>query len=144
MTPVTLVYTYLLVDDELESFLPGGIYNGELVQDINRQATPSAYDTNMELMPSVIVKPELTTPWGPHHDSSRYYFVAWIYGQVLVPQMDQARERIYQLLHRTQVFNGEGIYDIRHTNDILGTEIAVLGVATIASRFVITLQRVRA
>lgn len=143
MTLISTIQQHLLTDAELEGYLPGGIYNGEVTIDISRQATPEAYDEFSELKPCVILKSEATTPWGPHHDSGRHYITFWMYAQHDIHFMELARERIYQLIHRAELPDSTGIYDIRHANDILGTEVTTLGVPTTVSRYVVTIQRAR-
>lgn len=140
---VPVIQQYLQADSELATYLPGGIYNGEMTVDISRQATPDAYDEFSELKPCLIVKMENATPWGPHQDSGRLYLTLWMYAQHDLQFMESARERIYQLLHRTEIPTSTGLYDIRHANDILGTEVTTLGVPTTVSRYVLTIQRAR-
>ena len=141
MSAFSAVFSKLSGDTALLALLTGGLYDGQLVQDISRQATPAAFDAYAEMKPCGILKPESATPWGPLPDGGRLYLVLWLYAQHDYAALDAARERVYILLHRQQVSSAAGIFDVRHANDVLGAELPGLDVPTIASRFVVTLNR---
>jgi hypothetical protein len=135
------VFNALHGDAAMLTSLTGGLYDGMAVRDITRQATPAAFDEFREMKPCGLLKPESATPWGPLPDSGRLYVVLWLYAQTDYASIDAARERAYVLLHRQQVTATDGIYDVRHANDVLGAEVQALDVPTILSRFVVTVQR---
>jgi hypothetical protein len=141
MSAFSAIFDILSGDATLMAILAGGTYDGLLVADINRQLTPAAYDEYAELRPCGLLKPETATPWGPLPDSGRLYVMLWLYAQTDYTAIEQARERAYQLLHRQQLSTVDGIFDVRHANDVLGAEVAALNVPTIASRYVVTLNR---
>jgi hypothetical protein len=141
MSALVTALQVLQADAALEAILTGGIYNGLLVPEITRQSAPAAYDEFAELLPCGLVQVESASPWGPHADSGRIYLVVWLYAQHDYEALDAARDRIYQLLHREQLSSADGIYDCRHANDVMGAEMVALGVPTMLSRYVITVER---
>ena len=141
MTAYATILAALQADDTLSAILTGGVYDGNAVGDISRQATPAAYDSNSELLPCAILKPETQAPAGPHPDGSRLYLTLWFYQQSGNAEIDAARIRAYHLLHRATLAGGDGLWDIRHANDLLGIEMQALGVPAIMSRYVATVNR---
>lgn len=128
-------------DAQLAVILTGGVYDGMEVGDISRQATPAAYDANSELKPCAILKPETQAPAGPHPDGSRLYVTLWFYQQSGSAAIDAGRVRAYHLLHRATLAGSDGLWDVRHGNDLLGMEMQALGVPAIMSRYVATVNR---
>lgn len=136
---LTAVYNLLVADTTLMSKLTGGIYR---TQEISRQATAAAYDTNLELKPCALLKGTTATPWGPHANSGRLYFQLWLYERSGYASIEPARLRIYTLLHRVRVTpTSGGCYEIVHVGDLLDQEDTGLGAALIQSRFMGTIQR---
>lgn len=136
-----VVVATLQGDAALGALLTGGIYAQQVVNEISRQGTPAAYDAFAELKPCALVAPESVTPWGPLRDSGRYYFTIWFYQQHGAASIEQARTRVYTLLHRQQLSATAGIYDVRHANDVMGIEAQALSALGIMSRYVATVQR---
>ncbi len=128
-------------DAQLAVILTGGVYDGMEVSDISRQATPAAYDDYSELKPCAILKPETQAPAGPHPDGSRLYVTLWFYQQSGSAAIDAGRVRAYHLLHRATLAGSDGLWDVRHGNDLLGMEMQALGVPAIMSRYVATVNR---
>ena len=128
-------------DAQLAGILTGGVYDGMEVSDISRQVTPAAYDDYSELKPCAILKPETQAPAGPHPDGSRLFVTIWFYQQNGSAAIDAGRERAYQLLHRATLAGSDGLWDVRHVNDLLGIEMQALGVPAIMSRYVATVNR---
>ncbi len=141
MTAFATIFTALEGDAVLATILTGGLYDGTEVNDISRQATPAAYDDYSEMKPCAIVKPETQAPAGPHPDSSRLFVTLWFYQQSGSAAIDAGRERAYQLLHRATLAGSDGLWDVRHANDLLGIEMQALGVPAIMSRYVATVNR---
>jgi hypothetical protein len=141
MSVFTAIFDALQADTTLMSILTGGLYSGLAVSDISRQLTPAAYDEFGELRPCGLLKGESATPWGPHDDTGRLYVVLWLSAQRDIAALDAARERTYKVLHRAQVSTSVGLFDVRHANDVMGTEVAALDVPTIASRYYATVDR---
>ncbi len=141
MSAYAMILDALQGDSTLAGILTGGMYDGMEVSDISRQATPAAYDAYSELKPCAILKPETQAPAGPHPDSSRLYVTIWFYQQSGSAAIDAGRVRAYQLLHRATLAGSDGLWDVRHANDLLGMEMQALGVPAIMSRYVATVNR---
>lgn len=141
MSAYATIIAALQGDAMLAGILTGGMYDGTVVGDISRQATPTAYDEYSELKPCAIVKPETQAPAGPHPDSSRLFVTIWFYQQSGSAAIDAGRVRAYQLLHRASMAGSDGLWDVRHVNDLLGIELQALGVPAIMSRYVATENR---
>ena len=141
MSAYATILATLQGDATLASVLTGGLYDGTEVNDISRQATPAAYDDYSELKPCAIVKPETQAPAGPHPDSSRLFVTLWFYQQSGSAAIDAGRVRAYHLLHRATLAGSDGLWDVRHANDLLGIEMQALGVPAIMSRYVATVNR---
>jgi hypothetical protein len=138
---ITSIVSILQSDATLAAILPGGVHRS---QEISRQATAAAYDANRELRPCALVKQESATPWGPYEHSGRLYIVVWLYQRFGYDAIEQARQRIYTLLHRQQISptGGGGCWDVSHVNDVLDQEDSTLGAAMTVSRYVATIRRV--
>jgi hypothetical protein len=137
----TAIYNLLSGDATLMGTLTGGLYGSAV--EISRQATPGAFDGNGELLPCALLKLETASPWGPHDDSGRLYVVVYFYERSGYSNIEAARKRVYELLHRvkvTPVADG-GNYDIRHGNDLIDIEDQALHVPMALSRYVATVQR---
>ena len=141
MSAYATILAALQGDSQLAGILTGGVYDGAQVGDISRQATPAAYDGNSELKPCAILKPETQAPAGPHPDSSRLFVTIWFYQQSGSAEIDAARIRAYHLLHRATLGGSDGLWDVRHANDLLGIEMQALGVPAIMSRYVAMVNR---
>ena len=141
MTAYATILATLQDDASLASVLTGGLYDGTEVNDISRQATPAAYDDYSELKPCAILKPETQAPAGPHPHGSRLFVTLWFYQQSGSAEIDAGRVRAYHLLHRTTLAGNDGLWDVRHANDLLGIEMQALGVPAIMSRYVATVNR---
>jgi len=141
MSAYSAILATLQDDASLAGILTGGLYDGTVINDISRQATPAAYDEYSELKPCAIVKSETQAPAGPHPDSSRLFVTIWFYQQSGSADIDVARIRAYHLLHRSTVAGSDGLWDVRHFNDLLGIELQALGVPAIMSRYVATVNR---
>ena len=141
MSAYATILAALQSDATLDGILTGGVYDGMEVTDISRQATPAAYDSYSELKPCAIVKPETQAPAGPHPHGSRLFVTLWFYQQSRSAAIDAGRVRAYQLLHRATLAGSDGLWDVRHANDLLGIEMQALGVPAIMSRYVATVNR---
>lgn len=139
--PITAIYNALAADSTLTGILSGGLYNWLDTPELSRQATPSAFNEFGEMKPSGLLKPESATPWGPLANGGRVFIVLWLYDQAGFETLDAARERLYTLLHRQQINTEAGIFDIRHSNDILGSEVPGLDVSMVVCRYYATIYR---
>lgn len=142
MSAFSAIVAALQDDATLDGMLTGGIYDGLLVSDVSRQATPNAYDEFGELLPCALVKLESTSPAGPLHDSARTFVTVWLYAQHDLEVIEPARERVYRVLHRQKVgAAADGVFEVRHANDVLGAEVQGLDHPMILSRFAATVWR---
>ena len=141
MSAYTAILAALQGDAALMSLLTGGLYDGIAVTDISRQATPDAYDAWQEMKPVGLLKPESQAPAGPHPHGARLFVALWLYQQAGSAAIDAARERAYQVLHRSQLAGSGGMWEVLHAGDTLGAEVQALGVPVIMSRFVATVNR---
>ena len=141
MTAFAAILAALQGDTALMSILTGGLYDGIAVTDISRQATPDAYDAYQELKPAGLLKPESQAPAGPHPHGARLFMTLWLYQQAGSAQIDAARERAYQVLHRAAFAGSGGTWEVLHAGDVLGAEVQALGVPVIMSRYVATVNR---
>lgn len=128
-------------DAPLVALLTGGLYDGRTVQEISRQNAPAAYDAWGELLPCALVRAENQTPWGPLRNSSRLYVTVWLYQQTGYTAIEAARERIYALLHRKQLSTADGIFEVRHANDLTGLEAQEMPAAMAMCRYYVTANR---
>jgi hypothetical protein len=133
---IQAIVSLLQNDSQLAALLPGGVHRAK---EISRQETSGAYDANRELQPCALVRQETATPWGPHPDSGRLYVTVWFYQRAGYDAIEAARQRVYALLHRQKLANG--MYEIRHANDLLDSEDPALGVPMMMSRYVATVER---
>lgn len=142
MSAFGAVVAVLQGDAMLAATLTGGIYDGMAVGEISRQETPGAYDSVGELLPCALVMPESAAPVGPLPDAGREFVVVWLYDQREYAALETARQRVYALLHRVKVGSAaDGVFEVRHANDVLGTQAPTLGLPMIVSRYVATVWR---
>jgi hypothetical protein len=126
----TTIRNTLAADGTLSNLMTGGIY---AVNKISRSRTPDVFDACDELQPCLNVKLETESPYGPHEDSSVVYVAIQFYEFGGTNVIDQARIRVYQLLHRQEI---AGLAtDIRHTDDILDQEDMALHCDMAVSRY---------
>lgn len=137
---ISQIVTLLTGDSTLMALLTGGAYDGNSVGFISRQNTTAAFDTNGELKPCGLVNTESITPWGEMRYSSRQYVRIWLYQRFGYGTIDQARQRIYTLLHRTRL-NVNGCYWVELSDETPGLDDPDLSCNLIALRYVVTLQR---
>lgn len=135
---IETIVSALTGDATLMALLTGGVYRA---QEISRQATPAAFDANLEVKPCGLVKQEAATRWGPLEDSGRVYVVVWLYERSGYTSIEAARKRIYTLLHRKQLSGSAKLYWVEHSNDLLDGEDPATTWAMILSRFVCTVER---
>ena len=132
---IEAIVQLLQADAQLMAALPGGVHRAV---EISRQATPGAYDEWRELLPCALVRQETATPWGPYEHSARLYVTVWFYQRSGYDSIEVARKRVYALLHRQRIADGN--WGIEHANDLLDSEDTGLGVPMAMSRYVATIQ----
>lgn len=139
----TAIYDVLSTDATLMGTLTGGLYAAGTVGEISRQTTPDAFDDNGEIEPCGLVRFETETPWGVHDHSARLYFTVMLYERVGASAIDEARARMYALLHRQVVVpDGDGAcWEVRHAGDTLDQEDTALGCGLGVSRYMATVSK---
>ena len=129
-------------DGTLTGLLTAGIYTGV---EISRQETPDAFDEFRELLPCALVALDTTAPFGPHVDSANVFVRIHLYQQHGVDVIEQARRRVYALLHRVKLepAAGEeaGCWNVFHVGDVLDVEDPGLEASMAVSRFQAVVRR---
>jgi hypothetical protein len=128
------ILAVLQADGQLNTLLPGGVYDDE----ITRQETPDAFDTNREVKPCVTIRQETETPVGPHETSARAFVTVYFYGNDDTA-LDAARARVFTLLHRQKV--GSQVWQMEHVDDVLDQVDDGLGCGMCVSRYQVTRLR---
>jgi len=127
------IFDLLATDTQLATSLPGGFYDAAVVDEISRQNTPAAFDTNSELKPCALLKMSATTPLGPYAHSARQGFSVLVYAAP-----DEAIERVYELLHKQTLRPlgaTAGCWEIHWTDDVTGQHDEALSASLNISRF---------
>jgi hypothetical protein len=131
--------TLLRADTTLMTALPGGLHGDEqntnalAMGTINRQETPTAFDTNGELKCCALVVMETEAPLGtidaPDFSPSRAFFRITFY-----LDSGAARDRAYALLNYGKL-TGNKVWQIHHADDVLDQYDDVLKAAMDVSRY---------
>jgi hypothetical protein len=137
MTIRSAIYEVLDDDATLGALLTGGVYDaGELT----RQDTPSAFDSNKEILPCALMQVESEVPFGPFDTSSREFVVIRFYQRRGYATIDAALARVFDLLNRQRV-EDEGVWEIRHVDDVRDTWDQALDCAMSLSRYQVVWER---
>ncbi|CAG0947329.1 hypothetical protein ANRL1_03960 [Anaerolineae bacterium] len=131
----TDILAVLQADGQLNTSLPGGVYDAAEVGEISRQSTEDAFDENKEPKNCALMRLETETPTGPYPTSSRLFLIVNFYGDA----NDDARERVFALLNMTKI--GTNVWEIRHVDDVLDQTDDALGVSLALSRYQVTRLR---
>lgn len=137
------IYNALQADSALLALLPGGLFDAATVGEISRQFTPAAFDANGELQACALLRYRGQNALGagsPYRHGARGTVELYFYNQ---PD-DQARERVYDLLHEAQlspVGSAAANWRIEHTDDVLGQEDQALKAQLDLSRYTVLIRR---
>lgn len=134
------IYTALTNDATLLALLPGGLFDAATVGEISRQSTPGAFDANGELQACALLRVRGPVSSPPYQHGARETIELYFYNQ---PD-DQARERVYDLLHDTQLTpagSSVGNWRIEHADDVLGQEDQALAASLQVSRYQALVRR---
>lgn len=136
----TIIGTLLANDSTLETLLTGGVEY--TVGEISRTGTPTRYDANKEILPCALVKLSTEGEFGPHEDGSRGFVAVYFYQRSGYEVIDQARERVYALLHRQKVGDAsDKVWEVRHAGDVLDQEDPALECSLQVSRYQVVRNR---
>jgi hypothetical protein len=106
------IKTALQADASLVALLTGGIFND--VEEISRQLTPGAFDSNQELKPCALIKYGTELKSGPYERSVNSPVILYFYQRSGYNVIEQAMEKAYDLLNDKRIGDGvwQLIYDI--------------------------------
>lgn len=138
------IYNRLNGDATFLAALLGGFYDLAVVDEISRQATPAAFDANLELLPCAVLKLNGPVPLAPFDHGARLTFELYFYQRFGFAET--ARERAYDLLHLvklTPVGSTAGNWEIRHADDVLQQRDDALRASLEMSRFEAVILRRR-
>jgi len=91
----------LEADDELMDLLTGGIFND--VEEINRQDTPGAFDSQRELKPCALIKVGTESKRGPYERSVQTPITIYFYQRAGYTVIEPAMEMTYDLLNDQRI-----------------------------------------
>ena len=119
------IYNLLTGDSALMTILTGGVHKE--IQ-VTRQYTPTAFDSNGEVLPCALLRLLNDVQEGPYNRSSGQPFALYLYQRSGLSSIDSARARIYTLLHRQKVtpVNGGTCWGMRSTDEILDVRDPIL------------------
>lgn len=107
------IKTALEADSELMALLTGEIHND--VEEIDRKATPSAFDsTTKELKPCALIKVGTESKRGPYERSVQTPVTIYFYQRAGYDVIEPAMEMTYDILNDQRIGTGvwQLIYDI--------------------------------
>jgi len=102
------VKTTLTNNTALMAVLTGGVYND--VEEISRQNTPGAFDSNKEITPCALIKLGTETPRGPYERSVQTPITIYFYQRVGYDMIEYAMIAAYDLLNEKQI--GDGVWNL--------------------------------
>ncbi len=135
------IQTALKADPTLVGLLPGGIYSTADADEVSRQETASAYDSNGEMRPCCYVSSQSAVRDGPHDNGAVEYLVIYFYQQRGYAAVKAANARVFTLLNRVR-FSGKRAFELIHTDDGPPIKDQSLGVSLLMSRYMAVKLRV--
>lgn len=130
----------LAADGTFAGLMTGGVYCLDDADEINKTGTPNAYDGNGELRPCCFIRPETRQPDGPHDNGAVEYVAIYFYQRAGYASSGAALERAFALLQRAQM-NAQKVYEIFHTDDVLGQSDPQLKATLQMSRYMAVRMR---
>jgi hypothetical protein len=111
VSTVSAAKTILEADETLAAAATGGIWDLDEAgpNGINRTTTPDAFDDNEIIKPCVLLKLRSATPDGALEDEGAQYvsvrevLEVWFYEDDGYSNINTMRDRVYTLLHATQL-----------------------------------------
>ena len=100
----------LLADAPLVALLTGGIFND--VEEISRQNTPGAFDSNQELKPCALIKIGTELKSGPYSRSVRTPIIIYFYQRDNYDVIEPAMEKAYDDLNDKRI--GTGVWQLMY------------------------------
>lgn len=108
------IKTALLADTALMAILTGGIHID--VEEISRQNTPTAFDTNNEIKPCALIKIPNEVPTGPYNSSVRTTFVIYVYERSGYANINSVMGYIFVDLNYAQI--GMNVWNIEFVSTV--------------------------
>lgn len=132
---------HLQADTTLAALLPGGVYDATEVGVVSRQTTPGAFDSNQELRPCALVQARTVQPAGGAIDAALTGVTIYFYQRTGFTQIDQARQRVYALLHLQRLATLGASWALLHREDVLAQYDGSLRAQLQVSRYLLPLLR---
>lgn len=104
------IKTALEQNDDLMEFLTGGIFNDK--EEISRQNTPGAFDSNKELKPCALIKVGTESKRGPYSRSVQTPITIYFYQRDDYDVIEPAMELAYDDLNDAKV--GTGVWQLMY------------------------------
>lgn len=114
MSLASEIKTALTADTVLMALLTGGIFND--VEEISRQNTPDAFDSNKEIKPCALIKLPNEVPTGPYKTSVRTAFVIYFYQRSGYDVIGSAMVLAYADLNEKQI--GTNVWNIEFVSAV--------------------------
>ncbi len=134
------IKTVLAADGTFAGLMTGGTYCTDDADEIGKVQTAAAYDANGELKPCCYIRPETRQADGPHDNGVVEYVALYFYQRSGYSSSTAAMERAFTLLQKAE-FNSLKVYELVHTDDLLGQSDPQLGATLQMSRYEATRLR---
>ncbi len=132
MTLSSEIKTVLQANAPLMAILTGGIFCD--VEEISRQNTAAAFDTNREIKPSALIKLGVETKRGPFLRSVQTPLTIYFYERQGYANIASAMVMAYNLLNDAQV--GTGVWELTYDVSVSQQRDTALDCALGSLRFV--------
>lgn len=119
---IDAIYALLSADAILATLLTGGVVHQRTAPEVSRQYTPSSFDGDRNVMPTLLVALGDTTSTisrGSAYSIQLFYYEKWNYVNI-----EQARKRVKCLLHNQFIADSDGclnrlevVYQSGYTED---------------------------
>jgi hypothetical protein len=130
----------LIADGTFNGLMTGGTYCTDDADEISKSQTAAAYDANGELKPCCFLRPETRQPDGPHDNGAVEYVAIYFYQRSGYASSTAALERAFALLQKVHIA-AQKVYELVHTDDVLGQADPQLGATLQISRYMATRLR---
>ena len=108
------IKTALSADTALMALLTGGVHND--VEEISKQNTAAAFDTNGEIKPCALIKVPTEVPAGPYVRGVRTTFVVYVYQRQGYNVIEPAMSYIFTDLNDKQI--GSNVWNIEYVSGV--------------------------
>jgi len=105
--------TYLEADATLTGILTGGIWDAAELDREGLTVSDASYDSIGRLLPTAVIRWRGESPFGWHYTGERRTCEIYLYEHVGWTNIEAAKKRLKELLHRVQVPSDELITEFR-------------------------------